>query len=61
MMVILLIVIFQQPNHLNLQFSCQVLVEKECIWYGVIVEKLINLVFDVKKLSWYAYIVSKFL
>jgi hypothetical protein len=54
MMVVLLIVIFQQPNHLNFQSSCQVLVEKEYIWHGVIVEKFLNLVFDVKKPNWYA-------
>jgi hypothetical protein len=38
-----------------------VLVEEEYIWHGIIIEKLLNLVLDVKKLNWYAYIVPKFL
>ena len=43
--------ILQRPNHLNLQFPCQVVVEEEQICHGVIVEKLFNLVLDVKKLN----------
>jgi len=49
MMVVLQVVILQRPNHLNLQFLCQVVVEEKQIWHGVIVEKLLNLVLDVKK------------
>ena len=48
-MVVLQVVILQRPNHLNLQFPCQVVVEEEQIWHGVIVEKLLNLVLNVKK------------
>jgi hypothetical protein len=51
MMVVLQVVIHQRPNHLNLQFPYQVVVEEEQIWHGVIVEKLLNLVLDVKKLN----------
>jgi hypothetical protein len=51
MMIVLQVVILQRPNYLNLRFPCQVVVEKEQIWHGVIVEKLLNLVFDVKKLN----------
>jgi hypothetical protein len=51
MMIVLQVVIFQRPNHLNLQFPCQVVAEEEQIWHGVIVEKLFNLVLDVKKLN----------
>jgi len=51
MMVVLQVVILQRPNHLNLQFSYQVVVEEEQIWHGIIVEKLMNLVLDVKKLN----------
>jgi hypothetical protein len=50
-MVVLQIMILQQPNHLNLQFSCQVVVKEKQIWHRVIVEKLLNLVLDVKKLN----------
>jgi hypothetical protein len=51
MMVVLQIVILERPNHLNLQFPYQVVVEEVQIWHGVIVEKLLNLVLGVKKLN----------
>jgi hypothetical protein len=34
MMIVLQVVIFQRPNHLNLQFPCQVVAEEERFGMG---------------------------